>query len=51
MPYGKGAKKARSSMVKQYGAKKGKAVFYATANKRGTGKSRTAKVNSAYKKK
>jgi hypothetical protein len=49
--YGKNALKARRAMMKQYGAKKGKQVFYATANKRGKGKSRLAKVRSAYKKK
>jgi hypothetical protein len=49
--YGKSAGKARRSMMKHYGAKKGKQVFYATANKRGRGKSRGARIRSAYKKK
>lgn len=48
--YSKGARKARRAMMKTYGAKKGKSVFYATANKRGKGKSRRARVNSAFKK-
>lgn len=32
-----GAQKALSSMQSEYGAKKGKSVFYATANKRSGG--------------
>jgi hypothetical protein len=50
MPYNKGAKKAKSAMIKQYGKKRGTSIFYATANKRGKGKSRTARVNNAYRK-
>jgi hypothetical protein len=49
--YPKGAKKAYRSMLKRYGKKKGRSVFYATANKRGKGKSRSARVRSAYRKK
>jgi len=37
-------------MKKRYGAKKGKAVFYARANKYGKGKSNAAKANSIYSK-
>ncbi len=48
--YPKGARKAYRAMTKRYGAKKGRQVFYATANKRGKGKSRSAKVRSAYRK-
>lgn len=36
--------------MKRYGAKKGKAVFYAKANKYGRGKSNAAKANSIYSK-
>jgi hypothetical protein len=50
MPYNKGAKKTRRAMRRRYGKKKGNRVFYATANKRGRGKSRTARVNNAYRK-
>lgn len=32
--YGSGAQKALANMVKQYGPKKGKSVFYGLANKR-----------------
>lgn len=49
--YPKGARKAYRRMQKQYGAKKGRAVFYAVANKKGKGKSTSAKVRSAYRKK
>ena len=49
--YSKGARKAYRAMTKRYGKKKGRQVFYATANKRGKGKTRTAKVRSAYRKK
>ena len=31
--FGGGGEKVMSNMTKQYGAKKGKSVFYATANK------------------
>lgn len=52
MAYGKNANKARRAMRKTYKSKrKADQVFYALANKRGKGKSRTAKVKSAYKKK
>lgn len=37
--------KVMSSMTKRYGAKRGKAIFYATANKRGM--NRPSKPNSA----
>lgn len=33
--YGGHGGEVMASMVKQYGSKKGKSVFYATANKRG----------------
>jgi hypothetical protein len=49
--YSKNARKAYRAMQKQYGAKKGRQVFYAVANKRGKGKSTSAKVRSAYKRK
>jgi hypothetical protein len=49
--YPKGARKAYRSMTKRYGAKKGRSIFFATANKRGKGKSRSARVRSAYRKK
>lgn len=48
--YSKGARKALRAMQKRYGAKKGKKIFYARANKRGKGKTRAAKVRSAYRK-
>lgn len=51
MPLRGGAKKALSSMKKQYGAKKGTRVFYAMANKYGKrGKSPDAKARSVFKK-
>lgn len=49
--YPKGARKAYRSMTKRYGAKKGRSIFFARANKRGKGKSRSARVRSAYRKK
>jgi hypothetical protein len=51
MPLRGGAKKAMAAMKRKYGAKKGKKVFWATANKRGKGKTRDAKARNAYKKK
>lgn len=48
--YGKNANKAYRAMQKTYGKKKGKQVFYALANKKGKGKTRLARVRSAYKK-
>jgi hypothetical protein len=47
--YNKGARKAYRAMQKQYGAKKGRQVFFALANKRGKGKSRKQRVNSTYR--
>ena len=35
-----------AAMTKEYGAKKGKEVFYATANKKGMGESKKAKGKS-----
>lgn len=49
MPLRGGAAKARRAMRKRYGKKKGDRVFWATANKRGKGKSRDAKARSAFK--
>jgi hypothetical protein len=49
--YSSSARKAYRAMQKQYGRKKGRQVFYALANKRGRGKTRRKKVNSAYKRK
>lgn len=47
--YGKGGNKAYRAMLKRYGAKKGKQVFYAKANKYGKrGSSRTSKVRATY---
>lgn len=51
MPLRGGAKKAMTAMRKKYGTKKGTRVFWATANKRGKGKTRDAKARSAYKRK
>lgn len=39
------------AMRKKYGTKKGTSVFWATANKKGKGKTRDAKARNAYKKK
>lgn len=51
MPRKGGAKKAHAAMTKRYGSKKGNAIFYAKANKRGAkGKSPHAKTQSFYKK-
>jgi hypothetical protein len=47
--YPKSARKAYRAMQKTYGAKKGRQVFYATANKRGKGKTRSARIRSAYR--
>lgn len=49
--YPKGARKALAAMKKRYGAKKGRSIFYAKANKRGKGKSMSARVRSTYRKK
>jgi hypothetical protein len=49
MPRSKNASKAKRAMVKTYGKKKGTQVYYATANKRGKGKSMAAKERSAFK--
>lgn len=38
-------------MVKQYGKKRGTRVFWATAMKKGKGKTRDAKARNAYKRK
>jgi hypothetical protein len=48
--YSKGAQKALAAMQKRYGAKKGKQVFYAKANEKGSGKTMMQKANSIYKK-
>jgi hypothetical protein len=48
--YPKAAQKARRAMMATYGKKKGLQVFYATANKRGRGKTRMARVRSAFRK-
>lgn len=37
------AEKAHAAMAKQYGAKKGERVFYATKNKRAAGNAKAAK--------
>lgn len=50
MPLKGGAGKALSSMIKQYGKKRGTSIFWATANKRGKGKTRDAKARNAFKK-
>ena len=47
---GKG-KKVMASMKERYGEKKGKQVFYATANKKGLGKSKKNKAQTAALKK
>ena len=47
--YGKGGNKAYRAMLKRYGTKKGKQVFYAKANKYGKrGTSRTQKIRKTY---
>ena len=51
MPKKGGAKKAYAAMKRTYGAKKGKQVYYATANKRGKGKTQAARERNAFKKK
>jgi hypothetical protein len=50
MPFKGGAKKARARMRKQYGKKKGDRVFFATANKRGKGKTLDARARNAFRK-
>jgi hypothetical protein len=51
MPLRGGARKAMAAMKKRYGAKKGKRIFYAKANKYGKrGKSPDQKARSVYKK-
>lgn len=49
MPLKGGAGKAMRAMKKQYGAKRGKKIFWKTAMKRGKGKTRDAKARSAFK--
>jgi hypothetical protein len=51
MPIRGNAAKARRAMRRTYGKKKGERVFWATAMKRGKGKTRDAKVRNAYKRK
>ena len=51
MPVKGGAAKARRAMRKRYGKKKGDRVFFATANKRGKGKTLDARVRNAFKRK
>jgi hypothetical protein len=46
-----GAAKARRAMRKRYGKQRGDRIFWATAMKRGKGKTRDAKARSAYKRK
>lgn len=50
--YSKGSSKALVAMVKRYGAKKGRSVFYAKANKYGSRKSKSMmrRANSVYAK-
>jgi len=48
--YSAGARKALAAMQKRYGAKKGKSIFYAKANERGSGKTIQQKANSIYAK-
>jgi len=48
--YPKGGRKALAAMQKRYGTKKGKAIFYARANKLGKGKTRLQKIRSVYSK-
>jgi len=49
--YSKGARKALRAMQKRYGAKRGKQVFYAKANKYGRrGQSNARKANSVFSK-
>ena len=51
MPLRGGAAKARRAMRKRYGKKKGDRVFWATAMKRGKGKTRDVKARNAFKRK
>jgi hypothetical protein len=51
LPLKGGAAKAKRAMKKKYGAKKGTRVFWATAMKRGKGKTRDAKARNAFKRK
>lgn len=47
--YGKGGNKAYRAMIKRYGVKKGRQVFYAKANKYGKrGTSTAKKVRKTY---
>ncbi len=46
--YGGHGEKVMSSMKKQYGEKKGKQVFYATANKRGMDTGPSKKVQKKH---
>jgi hypothetical protein len=50
MPLRGGAGKALRAMQSRYGAQAGRRIFYATANKRGSGKSMDAKARNAFKK-
>lgn len=49
MPLKGGARKAMRAMRKRYGAKRGTRIFWATANKRGKGKTRDAKARNAFR--
>jgi len=46
--YGGSGEKVMSSMKKRYGSKKGKEVFYATANKRGLDAGPSKKVKKEH---
>ncbi len=46
--YGGKGKKVMASMKKQYGEKKGKQVFYATANKKGKNPGGKKKKNTGF---
>jgi hypothetical protein len=45
----KGAQKAYTAFVQQYGAQEGERIFLAKADERGTGRTIRQKVNSVYK--
>jgi hypothetical protein len=45
----KGAQKAHSAMVEQYGKEKGEEIFLKKADEQGTGTTIRQKVNSIYK--
>ena len=47
MPESKTSKSVKQSMIKQYGPKKGKQVFYATAKARKGGEGRTGEAEKA----